>query len=116
MFLAKITGTPLVILRERGSNTKLPKFTFREASSEALGIARITLLRARAAGRIRFFRIGTRVLYSETQLVEFLDACEQNGRVAKCSSSESSAVRSQRRQTSHLIRARRPIKSRYRFQ
>jgi len=42
----------------------------------------ITLLRAREAGRIRCFRIGTRVLYSEAQLVEFLDGCEQNGRRA----------------------------------
>src|SRR5205085_7312873 len=44
-----------------------------------LGISRITLLRAREAGRIRFFRIGTRVLYCEEQLTEFLNACERNG-------------------------------------
>jgi excisionase family DNA binding protein len=44
-----------------------------------LGIARITLLRAREAGRIRFFRIGTRVLYSNQQLADFLSRCEVNG-------------------------------------
>ena len=44
-----------------------------------LGVARITLLRAREAGRIRFFRIGTRVLYDEDQLREFLQSCECNG-------------------------------------
>jgi excisionase family DNA binding protein len=45
-----------------------------------LGVARITLLRAREAGRIRFFRIGTRVLYCEEQLAEFLNSCERNSR------------------------------------
>ncbi|HYX28303.1 MAG TPA: helix-turn-helix domain-containing protein [Pyrinomonadaceae bacterium] len=40
-------------------------------AAERLGIARITLLRAREAGRIRFFRIGTRVLYCAEQLNEF---------------------------------------------
>ena len=44
-----------------------------------LGIARISLLRARQSGRIRFFRIGTRVLYSDEQLTEFLATCERNG-------------------------------------
>ena len=44
-----------------------------------LGISRITLLRAREAGRIRFFRIGTRVLYNQEQLNEFLATCERKG-------------------------------------
>ena len=44
-----------------------------------LGVSRITLLRAREAGRIRFFRIGTRVLYSHEQLAEFLITCERKG-------------------------------------
>jgi len=43
-----------------------------------LGVARITLLRARQAACIRVFRIGTRVLYSEEQLAAFLKACERN--------------------------------------
>lgn len=49
-------------------------------AAKRLGIARITLLRARAGGRIRFFRIGTRVLYNEEQLAEFLEKCERNCR------------------------------------
>jgi excisionase family DNA binding protein len=44
-----------------------------------LAVARITLLRAREAGRIRFFRIGTRVLYCDEHLAEFLKSCERNG-------------------------------------
>lgn len=44
-----------------------------------LGISRITLLRAREAGRIRFFRIGTRVLYNQEQLNDFLMTCERKG-------------------------------------
>ncbi len=53
-------------------------YSEREASSR-LGISRITLLRARGAGRIRFYKVGTRILYSEQQLAEFLERCEHNG-------------------------------------
>lgn len=68
---------------DHGSNKQLSEFTFRETGSETLGIARITLLRAREAGRIRFFRIGTRVLYCAEHLTEFLNNCERNGRRAQ---------------------------------
>jgi excisionase family DNA binding protein len=49
-------------------------------AAKRLGIARITLLRAREAGRIKFFRIGTRVLYCAEHLTEFLNNCGRNGR------------------------------------
>jgi excisionase family DNA binding protein len=52
-------------------------------AAKRLGVARITLLRAREAGRIRFFRIGTRVLYCAEQLTEFLEACERNRHTAE---------------------------------
>lgn len=48
-------------------------------AASRLGISRITLLRAREAGRIRFFRIGTRVLYNQEQLNDFLAGCERKG-------------------------------------
>ena len=57
-----------------------PNLLSEKEAAKRLGVARITLLRAREAGRIKFFRIGTRVLYSEAHLIEFLDACERNGR------------------------------------
>jgi excisionase family DNA binding protein len=57
-----------------------PNLLSETQAAKRLGIARITLLRARGAGRIRFFRIGTRVLYSDDQLAEFLSSCERNGR------------------------------------
>ena len=57
-----------------------PNLLSEKQAASRLGIARITLLRAREAGRIKFFRIGTRVLYSETQLIEFLNGCERNAR------------------------------------
>lgn len=57
-----------------------PNLLSEKQAASRLGIARITLLRAREAGRIKFFRSGTRVLYSEAQLIEFLNACEHNGR------------------------------------
>lgn len=57
-----------------------PNLLSEKQAAKRLGVARITLLRAREAGRIRFFRIGTRVLYCADQLTEFLNACERNGR------------------------------------
>src|SRR5215471_3972320 len=55
-----------------------PNLLSEKQAAKRLGIARITLLRARAAGRIKFFRIGTRVLYCPEQLTEFLNNCERN--------------------------------------
>ena len=48
-----------------------PNLLSEKQAAKRLGIARITLLRARADGRIRFFRIGTRVLYNLDQITEF---------------------------------------------
>ena len=55
-----------------------PNLLSEKQAAARLGVARITLLRAREAGRIRFFRIGSRVLYCEEQLTEFLMTCERN--------------------------------------
>jgi len=55
-----------------------PNLLSEKQAAKRLGIARITLLRAREAGRIKFFRIGTRVLYSEEQLTDFLFVCQRN--------------------------------------
>jgi excisionase family DNA binding protein len=57
-----------------------PNLLSEKQAAKRLGIARITLLRARGAGRIRFFRIGTRVLYCAEHLTEFLNNCERNRR------------------------------------
>src|SRR5258708_28044780 len=57
-----------------------PNLLSEKEAAVRLGVARITLLRAREAGRIRFFRIATRVLYCEEHLAEFLQWCERNGR------------------------------------
>src|SRR2546422_4071489 len=54
-----------------------PNLLSEKQAAKRLGIARITLLRAREAGRIRFFRIGTRVLYCAEHLTEFLNNCER---------------------------------------
>lgn len=55
-----------------------PHLLSEKQAAKRLGVARITLLRAREAGRIRFFRIGTRVLYCAEHLTDFLNACERN--------------------------------------
>ncbi len=47
-------------------------------AAERLGVSRITLLRAREDGRIRFFQIGRRVLYGDEHLREFLASVESN--------------------------------------
>lgn len=41
------------------------------------GVSRITLLRMRKAGKIGFYRIGTRVLFSESHISEFLNRVER---------------------------------------
>ncbi len=56
------------------ATTSRPNLLSEKQAAKRLGVARITLLRAREAGRIRFFRIGTRVLYCAEQLTEFLNA------------------------------------------
>src|SRR5438067_13523267 len=55
-----------------------PNLLSEKQAAKRLGIARITLLRAREAGRIKFFRIGTRVLYCAEHLTDFLNACERS--------------------------------------
>ncbi len=48
-------------------------------AAKFLGISRMTLLRRRNAGGIKFFRVGFRVLYSkEKHLLPFLETCERD--------------------------------------
>jgi len=76
-----------------------PNLLSEKQAAERLGIARITLLRAREAGRIRFFRIGTRVLYCTEQLTEFLEGCERN-RYKRNRGADSQAPRKENRVSS----------------
>jgi excisionase family DNA binding protein len=69
----KLRGTTIM-----EATQSYPNLLSEKQAAQRLGIARITLLRAREAGRIRFFRIGTRVLYCAEQLTEFLNVCERN--------------------------------------
>lgn len=56
-----------------------PEVTYSEAEAAVrLGISRPTLLRLRKDGRISYYRIGARVVYSEARhLRPFLDSCER---------------------------------------
>src|ERR1041384_896621 len=65
-----------------------PNLLSEKQAAKRLGIARITLLRAREAGRIRFFLIGTRVLYCAEHLTEFLNNCERNGKRTQANEKE----------------------------
>jgi excisionase family DNA binding protein len=50
----------------------------REAAKR-LGVSRITMLRMRQDGRIKFYRIGARVLFADEHLRDFLATVERNG-------------------------------------
>jgi excisionase family DNA binding protein len=56
-----------------------PEVTYSEAEAAVrLGISRPTLLRLRKDGRISYYRIGARVVYSEARhLRPFLESCER---------------------------------------
>lgn len=52
-----------------------PLLNEREAAAY-LNVSRMTLLRWRQAGKIRFYRLGFRICYSKQQLQDFLAARE----------------------------------------
>ena len=54
-------------------------------AAKRCGVSRITLLRMRKAGRIRFYRIGTRILFSQAQIEEFLATVEEGTKTRKAS-------------------------------
>lgn len=52
-------------------------YSERQAAAR-LGVSRITVQRARQAGRLSYYRIGARVVYSETEHIRpFLDSCKR---------------------------------------
>jgi excisionase family DNA binding protein len=65
-------------------NDQLNLLSEHEAAKRC-GVSRITLLRMRKAGRIRFYRIGTRILFSQAQIEEFLASVEEGKKTRKAS-------------------------------
>lgn len=49
-------------------------------AAKRIGVSRITLLRARKRGEIGFYRVGSRVIYSEAHIRAFLDDAERKAR------------------------------------
>src|SRR5260370_16670070 len=86
-----------------------PNLLSEKQAAARLGVARITLLRAREAGRIRFFRIATRVLYCEEQLTEFLTACERNGRTLEGDAPPGAKRKTARRKDNRVSPSRRSV-------
>jgi excisionase family DNA binding protein len=56
-----------------------------QEAARRCGVSRITLLRARKAGRIGFYRIGTRVLFSQQHIQDFLASVEEGKKTLKAS-------------------------------
>lgn len=44
---------------------------------QRVGISRLTAYRLRKAGKLPYYRIGSRVLYAEQHVREFLASCER---------------------------------------
>ncbi len=91
---------------------RYPNLLSEKQAAAHLGVARITLLRAREAGRIRFFRIGTRVLYCEEQLTEFLQACERNARKHEDRERTEAPRHTARRKDNRVSASRRSVSAR----
>jgi excisionase family DNA binding protein len=89
-----------------------PNLLSEKQAAARLGVARITLLRAREAGRIRFFRIGTRVLYCDEHLTEFLKSCERNGRKHEDGEGRGAARHAARRKDNQVSASRRSVSPR----
>lgn len=89
-----------------------PNLLSEKQAAARLGVARITLLRAREAGRIRFFRIGTRVLYCGEQLTEFLQTCERNARQQNDGGPTEPTRPSARRKDNRVSASRRSVPAR----
>lgn len=53
-----------------------PRLLSEVEAARRCGISRLTLFRARKAGRIGFYRIGRRILFSETHISDFLNVAE----------------------------------------
>jgi excisionase family DNA binding protein len=59
--------------------TSAGNFDEREAA-QRIGVSRITLLRARKRGEIGYYRVGSRVIYSEAHIRAILDDAERTSR------------------------------------
>jgi excisionase family DNA binding protein len=51
-----------------------------EEFAERVGVSRITIWRLRRAGKVAHYKIGTRVLYSESHVAELLSKYERPAR------------------------------------
>jgi excisionase family DNA binding protein len=49
-------------------------------AARLVGVSAMTLLRARRAGLIGYYRVGRRVLYSEAHLRDYLQSVERRAR------------------------------------
>ena len=73
------TELEIALTLEKPQTTELREPLMNETqAAKFLGISRMTLLRKRNSGEIKFFRVGFRILYSkEKHLIPFLEKCER---------------------------------------
>jgi excisionase family DNA binding protein len=53
------------------------KMITEKEACDLLNVSRTTLWRFRKAGKVRFYKVGSKLGYSAEQLREFLKSCEQ---------------------------------------
>jgi excisionase family DNA binding protein len=63
-------------IRQAEQLTDLRGYSEQDAA-KTIGISISTLRRARRAGRVSFYRVGARILYSRRHLAEFLELTER---------------------------------------
>jgi len=63
----------------KGANMSEQRATMSEREfAKAVGLSRVTLWRLRLKGLVPHYRVGTRILYSQQHIEQFLKAHERN--------------------------------------
>lgn len=57
------------------ANSDIPELLSEREAARRLSVCAATLRRARQRGDLSFLRVGDRVLYSPSQLADFLEKC-----------------------------------------
>ena len=65
-------------MKETTLDTALERRFTEKETAELLGVSKMTVRRKREAGELRFYKIGSRIIISESQIAQFLEGSEWN--------------------------------------